>query len=153
MLGLTFKNYYKVVITWISWLHNLFYNLTTNKAWINIITTKRIKFRKLISGTIDLETRMRKYHSEARDGGYAMVSVHAAIKIRCWRWWLEESCSPKQASEACCQSPFPAKKWLFRWHSDEERRSKAGKGDSSSGHGQKWPCMKQPRSVLAFCWP
>ena len=30
-------------------------------------------------GAIDLETRMQKYHGDARDGGYALMYLHAMI--------------------------------------------------------------------------
>ena len=37
---------------------------------------KAIKFRKLVTGATNLETHMRKYHGEARDGNYGMELVH-----------------------------------------------------------------------------
>ena len=42
---------------------------------INIFHRKQ-QLRKLVTGATNLETCMRKYHGEARDGGYATTLLH-----------------------------------------------------------------------------
>ena len=73
-----------------------------------------IKVQKLVTGAMNLETHIRKCHGKTHDGGSTVTPLHEAIDDRCWQWWLEESRSPKQASEACDQSPFSIKSWLFQ---------------------------------------
>ena len=47
LLDLIFKNIYKVRITYISWIHNFYINLTWFKAWNNRFYPKATKLRKL----------------------------------------------------------------------------------------------------------
>ena len=46
-------------------------------AWNNNYSTKTIKLQKLVTRATELETRMRKYRNETRDGDYAMKLVYA----------------------------------------------------------------------------
>ena len=88
MLNLTSKNYYRIVLTRISWLRNLFCNLTTNYAWNNIVTTKMIKLRKLMTEAMNVETWIQKYRGENRDDNYDVVPMHASYngQRQWWRW-------------------------------------------------------------------
>ena len=91
MFGLTFKNYYKIVITYIPWLQNLFHNLTTHYARNNYVSLKAIKFWKLITWIMNLKTRMQKYRGKIHDGGYATTPLYASSNDQKWRWWLKVS--------------------------------------------------------------
>ena len=81
MLVLTFKIYYGVVITWISWLHNLFHDLMANCAWNNIITTKAIKLWKLVTGATDLEIRMQGHSEIIAGGDWLVVDLHVEFEL------------------------------------------------------------------------
>ena len=43
----------------------------------NYILSKATKLRKLITGSTNLETCMRKYRGETRDGSYVVTPLHA----------------------------------------------------------------------------
>ena len=60
-----------------------------------------IKFQKLVTGATDLETRMQRYYSEARDGGYTVVPLHVPSggRRQLW-WWLKLSANEELAAKA-----------------------------------------------------
>ena len=43
-----------------------------------------IKLRKLVTGAMNIETRIRKYHGEARDDDYTAAPMHAPYGGRKW---------------------------------------------------------------------
>ena len=45
----------------------------------------------LITEVINLETRLRKYHDEACDGGYTMAPLHALNDGHKQQWWRNYS--------------------------------------------------------------
>ena len=61
---------------------------------------------------MDLETRMRKYHGETCDGGYAVTPFHTTIDGQNGGGGWRNSWPPRQASKACSQGPFSVKMWL-----------------------------------------
>ena len=107
MLGLTFKNYHGVVLTWISWLLNLFSDLTTNDAWINYYTTKAIKLWKLVTWATDLKIRKRKYHYEAHNNNYSILPLNVSNNGQ-RRWWLREV--------SVYKTILALKKWCLVWY-------------------------------------
>ena len=65
-LDLISKNYYEFLFMWISWLHNLFYNLTIIYAYNNNFSMKTIKFRKLVTmSKLACESTMEKLTMKA----------------------------------------------------------------------------------------
>ena len=50
---------------------------------------KAIKFRKLVRGATDLETRMQKHCGEARGGDYIVVHSHILANDQRRQWWRE----------------------------------------------------------------
>ena len=80
---------------WISWLHNLFCNLTIIYVYNNNFSTKTTKFRKLVIGATELETRMQRHCVETCDNGYVLIplcsfqwskTVVAVVKAHCQKW-------------------------------------------------------------------
>ena len=95
LLDLISKNYHKFIISCISWICNLYINLTLFKARNNRVYPKAIKLRKLVTGATGHRSDIQRYEREASGGGYKMVSLYVANGGRTWRW----SSRPRLARE------------------------------------------------------
>ena len=90
MLGLTSKNFYGIVLTYISWIHNLFRNLTTIYAWNNYVSSKATKFRKLITWATDIKIQIRKNRYKAHNSDFDILPLYVLDSgWQRWWWWLK----------------------------------------------------------------
>ena len=132
LFDLTFKNYHKFVFTLILWLHNLFRNLMNILKSINRILPKVIKLWKFVTGVTNLKTRIRKYHSKARDGSYAMAPVHTLYGCRWWWWWWLKARDLIRRKKWACGFAFSVMAGLV-----------AGRTEVVRGWGQQVSCMQE----------
>ena len=139
MLGLTFKNYYRVLLTWILQIQNLFHNLTTNYAWNNYVSSNVTKFWKLIIGAMNVETRIWKYRYEARNTRFKIIPLYATSDGRRWMTTggkLSTSSRTKEMALGQAQNKavggcpklfrrgetFRSWRWLQQWRSQSKTR-------------------------------
>ena len=82
---------------WISWIWNLYDNLTNILKWKNEILPKAIKFRKLVTRTMGLEIHMQRHC----DGSYVVVHFHVPTDDQNNNGGWKSSRSPKNKVKAC----------------------------------------------------
>ena len=82
MLDLTSKIYYNIELMRISWLRNLFHDLTTNNTWIIYISSNTTKLRKFVTWATDVKIENRKYRHKARDSGFCNLPLYFPLKIK-----------------------------------------------------------------------
>ena len=86
MLVLTSKNYYKIILTRISWLCNLFHDLTTRNARFIYISSKVMKLWKFIFWATDVKIWNRKHHYKACNSSIHNLHVHIISSDQRWQW-------------------------------------------------------------------
>ena len=145
MLGFTSKNYYKVFLMRISWLHNLFHDLKTIYTRFKLVLSKMTKFWKLITWATNVKIRQRKHYYEARNSGFHVSPLYVP------RQWLAVV---KRAVDDGCQKlnfffllwprTFPLLRAKIRWVLTAMRLNKVNLMFVHGGNHHAWrfpPCM------------
>ena len=107
------KNYYRVIFTWISWILNLFHNLTNIYTWNNSILPKAINLQKLVTEGMNLKIRMQEHREKACDSGYPVKPFYATIDGRNGGGGWKSHDHQRKASEACSLG-YSGGGWLKR---------------------------------------
>ena len=107
MLVLTQKNYYRIVLTRISWLRNLFCDLRTKNIWFIYVSSKATKLRKFISWATDVEIRQRKYHYEACNSGFCISLLNSP------KQWLKVANMAVNSFDQKIKAFFNLWLWLY----------------------------------------